>query len=235
VTCYVIDADTSYNMLLGRPWIHDNWIIPSTLHQCFKYVDDNSEVKTVFASLQPFKGVENYFTDSIFYSDDEENDEEPIFHVDDGNEADSECEPVMATDNPLVIYLDDIPCNSDTVDDDDEWVINENASFEYPVCVENTNDLFNTGTFHLPILTSMETCLSIEDERKAIYIIPSRGKDQSPIIFGKARQKYPTVLESDKDSDAPQFHHYNPNGVHIMKKMGYDVQKGQGLNFDKGM
>ena len=22
VTCYVIDADTSYNLLLGRPWIH---------------------------------------------------------------------------------------------------------------------------------------------------------------------------------------------------------------------
>jgi len=32
VTCYVIDADTSYNLLLGRPWIHANWIVPSTLH-----------------------------------------------------------------------------------------------------------------------------------------------------------------------------------------------------------
>jgi len=35
VTCYVIDAETSYNFLLGRPWIHANWIVPSTLHQCF--------------------------------------------------------------------------------------------------------------------------------------------------------------------------------------------------------
>ena len=32
VTCYVIDADTSYNLLLGHPWIHANDIIPSTLH-----------------------------------------------------------------------------------------------------------------------------------------------------------------------------------------------------------
>jgi hypothetical protein len=55
VTCYMIDADTSYNMLLGRPWIHNNWIVPSILHQCFKYVDDNSEVRMVFADLQPFK------------------------------------------------------------------------------------------------------------------------------------------------------------------------------------
>ena len=33
----VIDAKTTYNMLLGRPWIHENGIISSTLHQCFKY------------------------------------------------------------------------------------------------------------------------------------------------------------------------------------------------------
>jgi len=49
VTCYVIDADTSYNLLLGRPWIHSNWIVPSTLHQCFKYVKDDATVWTVFA------------------------------------------------------------------------------------------------------------------------------------------------------------------------------------------
>jgi len=44
VTCYVIDADTSYNLLLERPWIHTNWIIPSTLHQYFKYVGDDAMV-----------------------------------------------------------------------------------------------------------------------------------------------------------------------------------------------
>jgi len=32
VTCYVIDADTSYNLSLGRSWIHTNWIVTSTLH-----------------------------------------------------------------------------------------------------------------------------------------------------------------------------------------------------------
>jgi len=39
VTCYVIDADTSYNLLLGRPWIHRNSIVPSTLYQVMKYID----------------------------------------------------------------------------------------------------------------------------------------------------------------------------------------------------
>lgn len=35
VTCYVINAPTSYNLLLGRPWIQRYKIVPSTLHQCF--------------------------------------------------------------------------------------------------------------------------------------------------------------------------------------------------------
>ena len=33
VKFHVIDAATSYNALLGRPWLHDNQIVPSTLHQ----------------------------------------------------------------------------------------------------------------------------------------------------------------------------------------------------------
>jgi len=37
---HVIDVKTTYNMLLGRPWIHENGIISSTLHQCFKYCQD---------------------------------------------------------------------------------------------------------------------------------------------------------------------------------------------------
>lgn len=39
VTCYVIDNETSLSLLLGRPWIHDNRIVPPTLHQRLKYVD----------------------------------------------------------------------------------------------------------------------------------------------------------------------------------------------------
>jgi len=51
VTGYVIDVDTSYNLLLGRPWIHAKWIVPFTLHQCFKYVDDKAMVRMVFAEM----------------------------------------------------------------------------------------------------------------------------------------------------------------------------------------
>ena len=30
---FVMDADVSYHILLGRPWIQRNYVVPSTLHQ----------------------------------------------------------------------------------------------------------------------------------------------------------------------------------------------------------
>ena len=65
VTCYIIDANISYNLLLGQPWIHCNSIIPSTLYQVMKYVCKDEKVRTLIAERHPFKGVENYFTDSL--------------------------------------------------------------------------------------------------------------------------------------------------------------------------
>ncbi|KAM2091178.1 hypothetical protein ACFX1T_029698 [Malus domestica] len=34
---HVIDARTFYSLLLGRPWIHKNRVVSSTLHQCLKF------------------------------------------------------------------------------------------------------------------------------------------------------------------------------------------------------
>lgn len=67
--CYIIDIKISYNRLLGRPWIHRNGIVLSTLHQVMKYIDKQSEVRTLVADRHPFKMVENYFNDSIVYQD----------------------------------------------------------------------------------------------------------------------------------------------------------------------
>ncbi|KAJ6849665.1 uncharacterized protein M6B38_268125 [Iris pallida] len=48
VTCYVIEVDIPYNILLGRQWIHDYMIVSSTLHQYFKYVNRHGFVRTEF-------------------------------------------------------------------------------------------------------------------------------------------------------------------------------------------
>jgi len=75
VMCYVIDADTSYNLLLGRLWIHRDSIVPSTLHQVMKYANERGRVKILIAKTHPFKGVKNYFTDSLLCQDFLETDE----------------------------------------------------------------------------------------------------------------------------------------------------------------
>ena len=63
VLFHVIDAKTTYNMLLGRLWIHGNGIVPSTLHQCFKYLQ--SGIKKVNADLKPFAETKAHFADEI--------------------------------------------------------------------------------------------------------------------------------------------------------------------------
>ena len=104
---------TSYNLLLGRQWIHRNSIVPSTLHQVMKYIDGSGNVRTLIAERHPFKGVENYFTDSLLYQESVEIDEVPQpEEPDSGNEADTELEedecvweldpPVMGINKPDV-------------------------------------------------------------------------------------------------------------------------------------
>ncbi|KAK4403193.1 hypothetical protein Sango_1060000 [Sesamum angolense] len=58
---HVIDAKTSYNMLLGRPWLHENAVFPSIWHQCFKYCR-NSIMKKVLNDNKPFTKAESHFT-----------------------------------------------------------------------------------------------------------------------------------------------------------------------------
>nr|XP_016495428.1 PREDICTED: uncharacterized protein LOC107814511 [Nicotiana tabacum] len=41
VTFQVLDMDTSYNYLRGRPWIHAAGAVPSTLHQILKFEHEN--------------------------------------------------------------------------------------------------------------------------------------------------------------------------------------------------
>ncbi|KAL0405376.1 UNVERIFIED_CONTAM: Transposon Tf2-12 polyprotein [Sesamum latifolium] len=63
---HVIDAKTSYNMLLGRPWLHENYVVPSTWHQCFKYCR-NGIVKKVLDDSKPFTEAESHFADAKYY------------------------------------------------------------------------------------------------------------------------------------------------------------------------
>ncbi|KAL0405689.1 UNVERIFIED_CONTAM: hypothetical protein Slati_3882800 [Sesamum latifolium] len=63
---HIIDAKTSYNMLLGHPWLHENAVVPSTWHQCFKYCR-NGIVKKVLDDSKPFTEAESHFADAKYY------------------------------------------------------------------------------------------------------------------------------------------------------------------------
>ncbi|KAM2942227.1 hypothetical protein COP2_031374 [Malus domestica] len=66
---HVIDARTSYGLLLGRPWIHANGGIPSTLHQCLKFYREG--VKVIYGDTKPFTEAESHFVDAKFYMDED--------------------------------------------------------------------------------------------------------------------------------------------------------------------
>ena len=55
---HVIDTKT-YNLFLERPWVHENGVVPSTLHQCMKYMKDGEVVK-IDANINPFTETESY-------------------------------------------------------------------------------------------------------------------------------------------------------------------------------
>jgi len=56
--------------------------------------------------------------------------------IDSGNEADSESgeDPIVSFDEEMIIaYLDDPYCKN-SVDNGNEWVLNENVNFDYSLC-----------------------------------------------------------------------------------------------------
>jgi hypothetical protein len=63
---HVIDAKTTYNKLLGRSWIHENRIVSSTLHQCFKYCQDG-QMRKIVVDTALFTIAEAHFIDTKFY------------------------------------------------------------------------------------------------------------------------------------------------------------------------
>ena len=86
----------------------------------------------VFAKKQAFKGVENYFSNALLYQEANKVAKELLLEDDDReNEADSESEedtPATFAFKPIVSYVNDPRCNN-LIEDDGEWVINENVTF----------------------------------------------------------------------------------------------------------
>jgi len=130
VTCYIIDADTSYNLLLGRPgsmltglclphsinalnmWIRQwsGWCL-----QIYSHSKGRRATSLILYYREKGKVVEKSFPNDI----------------DSGNEEDSELgeDPEVSFDEePIVAYLNDPDCNN-SANNSDKWVLNEKCQF----------------------------------------------------------------------------------------------------------
>jgi len=74
--------------------------------------------------------------------------------------------------------------------------------------------------------------MHIEDNEGSVYIVPPSKRDQSLIVFGRGQARVTTSRESDDDLEPPQFVHYAA-AHNIMKRMRYNLNHGDGLNFSK--
>ena len=70
VLFHIIDAKTTYKLLIGRPWLHEYGVVPSTYNQCLKYFQDG-QVKKIVADDKPFTVAKSHFTDAKFYLEDD--------------------------------------------------------------------------------------------------------------------------------------------------------------------
>ncbi|XP_039118805.1 uncharacterized protein LOC120254858 [Dioscorea cayenensis subsp. rotundata] len=68
VKFHVINIDASYRALLGRPCIHENYVVPSTLHQCLKYMKDD-DVYNIDGEIKPFGVHEINYEDALYFLD----------------------------------------------------------------------------------------------------------------------------------------------------------------------
>jgi len=87
---------------------------------------------------------------------------------------------------PIVACFNNHRCNTPS-EDDDEWVINDNVSFDYLASVELFESITNSS-LHMPLHKPSTSSTSVECIEGSILVVPPSKKGQSPIIFGKARR-----------------------------------------------
>jgi len=136
-------------------------------------------IRTVFAEMQPFKGVENYFTDSLLYRENGKVVEKSLpDDIDSRNEVDSESgeDPEISFDEELTVtYLNDSDCNN-FADNDEEWVLNENVNFDYSLYCDDVNSPIDMSPLHMPLPMST-ACMHMEENNGSVFVVPSSKED----------------------------------------------------------
>ena len=149
--------------------------------------------------------MENYFTDALPYQEVGKTSKESMPDDDDnGNEADSEFKtdmPVTLVDEPVITCFNNLQCNAPS-EDEDEWVINDNISFDYPVSVELFESV-KDSSLHMPLHKLNTSSTPVELIEGSVLVVPPSKEGQLPIVFGKAQLQRSAAADSSSDSDTP--------------------------------
>uniref|UniRef100_A0A2N9GEB7 RNA-directed DNA polymerase n=1 Tax=Fagus sylvatica TaxID=28930 RepID=A0A2N9GEB7_FAGSY len=65
---HVVNAETPYHVLLGRPWLHKHKLVSSTYHQCVKGRLNDKPIR-IAANSCPFDQTEAHFVEAALYDD----------------------------------------------------------------------------------------------------------------------------------------------------------------------
>ena len=65
---HVVNAETLYHVLLGRPWLHKHKLVSSTYHQCVKGRLNGKPIR-IAANSSPFDQTEAHFVEVALYDD----------------------------------------------------------------------------------------------------------------------------------------------------------------------
>ena len=68
VAFFVVNTDSTYNALLGRDWIHSNWVVLSSLHQLLVFWKYDNNIEVVKSNKRPFVAYNNN-VDAQLYND----------------------------------------------------------------------------------------------------------------------------------------------------------------------
>jgi len=104
------------------------------------------------------------------------------------NEADSESKADMLAiliSEPIIACLNNPQCNTPS-EDEGEWVINDNISFDYPMSV-GLFESITDSSLHMSLHKLSASGTPMESIEGAVLVIPPSKEGQLPIIFGKAQ------------------------------------------------
>ncbi|XP_028100105.1 uncharacterized protein LOC114299540 [Camellia sinensis] len=204
----VIDVDTSYNALLGRPWMHNHHAVPSTYHQCIKYpLPSPKKEGTIVADNDPFGEVEAYYTDARFYTKTSQRKGKDVKKSEDTPNVEDVLESTPVSTKRTFRY---VPKSERKL----------GAKALAPI-----NPILDLkGEFTLPLRRT--ECTYVEKYNK--IVVPSKGKGSKPIIFhslGDVEQKVKVEQVPEENISSFEKPNFSAKITQMLVKVGLDPEK----------